>query len=345
MATNPIKTPVRWGIAGLGKIARRFAADLTTHVSNGVLQGVASRNGEKARSFSEEFACPLAFGSYEELAVCDHIDAVYVATIHPFHRPLVELFLQNRKHVLVEKPAFTSLADWDAMAELARRQQCLLVEAMKVMTFPAYRELVSFLRMVPKVAATEPVAVENITAAFGNYHQFDPALSVFDKSLSGGASWDVGVYPLWLYADICRHLGIAPGEPQAQLSEHTPGSGVDERCCYRFGHKGGMGANLSASLVDDFDRDAVITGPQLDILMHGKWWNPHRIDIAFQGRDFSIEKPVVGGGMQYEAMHFGELLLQGRLSSPWLPADQTRRVLGWVEGALCKGGFQHLVSG
>ncbi|MFA0125881.1 Gfo/Idh/MocA family protein, partial [Vibrio sp. 10N.261.48.A2] len=81
---------------------------------------------------------------YEEMANNPNVDAVYIATVHPYHKPLAELFLSHKKHVLVEKPAFTNLADWLAMKALADKNGVLLLEAMKTVAFPAYRELKSY---------------------------------------------------------------------------------------------------------------------------------------------------------------------------------------------------------
>ena len=45
---------IKWGIIGLGNIANKFAEDLQRS-NNSVLYAVASRNGEKAKLFSEKY--------------------------------------------------------------------------------------------------------------------------------------------------------------------------------------------------------------------------------------------------------------------------------------------------
>ena len=44
------------------------------------------------------------FADAEEMMTSGLIDAVYIATPHPFHKPCAELFLNAKKHVLCEKP-------------------------------------------------------------------------------------------------------------------------------------------------------------------------------------------------------------------------------------------------
>ena len=75
---------VRWGIIGTGRIANAFAAGLR-HTPNGELCAVGSRDIKNASAFAQECEISLAFGSYEELAKSDEVDAVYIATPHSSH--------------------------------------------------------------------------------------------------------------------------------------------------------------------------------------------------------------------------------------------------------------------
>ena len=188
---------IKWGIAGLGNIANRFATAVTEHCLHGELYAVAARDHKRAATFANKFGCDKAYGSYEEMANDPAVEAVYIATVHPYHQPLAELFLKNNKHVLVEKPAFTNLADWLEMKALAKQNGVMLLEAMKTVVFPAYRELQSFL-------VDNNIQVDSIEANFGNHHDYEPDLFIFNPNLSGGATLDVGVYGLWFFYDLCR---------------------------------------------------------------------------------------------------------------------------------------------
>ena len=57
---------IKWGIAGLGNIARKFAADLKL-VSEAKLIGVASTDKSRAQAFKEEFEGQKAYDNYEDL--------------------------------------------------------------------------------------------------------------------------------------------------------------------------------------------------------------------------------------------------------------------------------------
>ena len=94
---------IRWGIAGAGGIANKFAKAIK-NVEGAELVAVASRTEGKGKAFAEKYGIENVFTSYEDMASSDMIDAVYVATAHPFHKSCAEIFLNAKKHVLCEKP-------------------------------------------------------------------------------------------------------------------------------------------------------------------------------------------------------------------------------------------------
>lgn len=334
---------LRWGIAGAGKIAHRFACDLVQHAQYGVLHGVASRDPMRAAQFAAECkslatAQPMtigSYGSYQALAEDPQVDAVYIALIHPFHRPVTELMLRHGKHVLVEKPAFTTVADWDAMQQLAHANGLLLLEAMKSVVFPAYRQLVALIQQ-------QALPIQHLRAAFGGWHAADCGLPIFDPKTCGGATLDVGVYPLWLYADLCRQLGVVAKPPRAELTAVSPDCQVDGVAIYRS--SGALQAELGSAIVADLPRHAELKGPGLTIHIAEKWWNPQHIQIDWQGQPQQINVPIMGGGFQFEADHFAQLALADALDSPILSQSISRQVIGWMEQLLRSHGFAHLLS-
>ena len=94
---------IRWGIAGPGNIANKFAKAVK-NVDGATLAAVASTSQERGNAFAEKYHIPRVFTSYEDMAASDEVDAVYVATPHPFHKGCAQIFLKAKKHVLCEKP-------------------------------------------------------------------------------------------------------------------------------------------------------------------------------------------------------------------------------------------------
>lgn len=326
---------VSWAIAGLGKIAHRFAEDLTKHVANGYLYAVASRSEKRSQMFADHYDAKKAYASYQDLANDPNVDAVYIATIHPFHYDIAKLFLSAGKHVLVEKPAFTTVKDWDEMQSLASEKEVLLIEAMKSVVFPAYQSLRQFIKQ-------NHIEITSIEAAFGNWHEFDTKQQIFNPDLCGGATLDVGVYPLWLYVDICHLTGSDVFPPKVNYWQDNPESEVDETIEFSF--KQGIKGNIKASITQNLERSAIILGPEVKIIIHEKWWNPTKIDVFYKGEHRVISPAITGGGFEHEATHISELIINNETSSPLITAKTSRKVIDIMEQTLRSQGLGKLLA-
>ena len=94
---------IRWGIIGTGSIAHQFARGLSS-LPDARLVAVASRSKQSADKFGDEFSVPQRHAAYAELAENGEVDAVYIATPHPFHKENTLQCLAGNKAVLCEKP-------------------------------------------------------------------------------------------------------------------------------------------------------------------------------------------------------------------------------------------------
>lgn len=75
----------------------------------------ASRDAARAEAFRREFGGVKSYGDYASAIADPSVDAVVVAVPPKFHRDLTLQALAAGKHVLVEKPAFPTMADFEAV--------------------------------------------------------------------------------------------------------------------------------------------------------------------------------------------------------------------------------------
>ena len=132
--------PIRWGILGCGRIARKFAADLS-FVKDARLMAVAARKLETAEEFSREFRAPHVHGSYEALVTNPEVDVIYIATPHALHHEQTLLCLENKKAVLCEKAFAINLRQAREMVDSSRRNKVFLMEALWSKFLPQYQKL------------------------------------------------------------------------------------------------------------------------------------------------------------------------------------------------------------
>ena len=118
--------PVRLAIAGLGAMGRvhlRQALEL----AGAELTAIASHRADVARAVAADLDHEVSVRSFEELFASDDVDAVVIASRSIDHCKDVLAALEGGKHVLVEKPGATSLADHRRLAEAAQAKPHLCV--------------------------------------------------------------------------------------------------------------------------------------------------------------------------------------------------------------------------
>ena len=134
---------VRVGIAGGGRIARRFVTE-AAGIGGKQLVAAYNPNGEHARAFARETGIGQAFDDWD--AFLDAVDAVYVASPHEYHFDQAKSALLAGKHVLCEKPLAFSGAQAEELFALAAERDLVLLEAVKTAYCPGFEELVSVVK-------------------------------------------------------------------------------------------------------------------------------------------------------------------------------------------------------
>lgn len=99
---------------GCGFITRVHSRALRA-MGGAVRCSYASRDAARAEAFRNEFGGVKSFGTYADAMADPSVDAVVVAVPPALHRELTLAALAAGKHVLVEKPAFPTMADFEAV--------------------------------------------------------------------------------------------------------------------------------------------------------------------------------------------------------------------------------------
>ena len=107
---------IRFGITGSGYMARTHAEAIKWLGETASLSAVFG--GTRAPDFAKRYGIALE-PSVQSLVKRDDIDAIVVTTPHHLHITEVMAALEAGKHVLIEKPMATSVADCDRMLAAA----------------------------------------------------------------------------------------------------------------------------------------------------------------------------------------------------------------------------------
>ena len=111
---------------GCGFITKVHAGHLRA-LGNAVTWSFASRDGARAEAYRRDLGGVRAYDSYDAAIDDPRVDAVVVAVPPLFHRELTLRALAAGRHVLVEKPAFPTLADYEAVRDARTRAGRIVV--------------------------------------------------------------------------------------------------------------------------------------------------------------------------------------------------------------------------
>jgi len=322
-----MQQPIRWGIVGVGYIARKFAADLV-RLPGARLVAVASRSPERAGEFAREFSVPGAYGSYEALAADPDVDVAYVATRNQAHAPAARILLEHGKAVLCEKPFTLNAAELRTLIELARRRRCFLMEAMWTRFFPAIQ------RCRELLAQGAIGEVRTMTADFGHAGGQDPKGRLLNAEFGGGALLDVGVYTLSL-------AYMMLGRPQSVCGQAVLGpTGVDEQCVALLKYASGQLALLSAAVNVDYAKQAVFYGTRGRLTIECPLWKPDTLTLVRDTVE-TIRLPYEMGGYQFKILEVMDCLRRGQLESSIMPLDESLAILETMDALRVSWGLRY----
>lgn len=298
--------PIKWGIIGPGKIAKKFAVALTL-AGGAKLQAVASRDGSKARSFAQEYGAPTHYDNYEALVKDPEIDAVYIATPHGFHFDHTILCLRHNKPVLCEKPMALYHEQVQRMVMAARDNQTFLMEAMWTRFTPTMNKVLSL------IGEGRLGSIKYIRADFGFKGPYSPDNRLFNLSLGGGSLLDIGIYPLFLSLQI---LG-APDHIRA--SGHLASTGADESCQAILQYDTGSAGTIYSSFAAQTSISAEIAGTEGMIQLPTPWHKTETFTLLRPGEDPEVfQLPPMPNGFEFQIREVARCLENGWIESPMM---------------------------
>ncbi|MEK9852211.1 MAG: Gfo/Idh/MocA family oxidoreductase [Flavobacteriaceae bacterium] len=278
---------IRWGIVGLGNIAKKFAADLSL-VPDCVLQAVASSDALRAEQFAQKHKAQKAYSNYDQLFSDPEVDLVYIASLHPKHADLTIRALAGGKGVLCEKPLGMNSAEVDQMISLASQANLFLMEGLWTRFNPSFNQVKKW------IDEGQIGALRYIHASFSfNGLAKGKDSRLFHPDKGGGSLLDIGIYPLFL---AYYFLGI-PGEIDAKA--HLTEEGVDAQLSSILSYPKAQ-AMLYSSFIHDQYMGATLCGEKGEIYMYSRWHEATQVKLVKQGKEQIKSFEFSGLGYTYE---------------------------------------------
>lgn len=234
---------IRVALLGAGYVQDFHARAVTEH-PGAELVAIANWREPSAAALAERYGNPRVTTDWEEIAAADDVDAAVVATPNALHAPQAIALLRGGKHVMVEKPMATSVAECDEMIDAARASGTLLMVA----HCWRFRDEVRAMR--DRIASGELGEIVK-TRGYGAHAKWGPSGWFVDPALAGGGALvDMGVHAI----DTARFL---LGDP------------MPVRVC------AAIGTRYGTYVVDDEGILLVTWSTGANSVVESGWWQPH----------------------------------------------------------------------
>lgn len=189
---------VKYSVIGTSWITESFiqGANLVEEL---VLDGVYSRSREKGEAFALKTGAKRVFSEFSELLSSD-TDLVYVASPNSCHYEQCKALIENKKHVICEKPITITLSEFKELSALADENGVIYFEAIMYMHSPARKTL--------KEAVDNIGIIRSATFDFSQLSSKYAALkrgglpNIFNPEMKTGALNDLGIYCVYPAVDL-----------------------------------------------------------------------------------------------------------------------------------------------
>ena len=217
-------------------------------VDPALVKQVLESESNKAQRFVDTYGGKV-FGGYENLIGSEEIDAVYLPLPPALHYKWAEKALMAGKHVFVEKPSTTSLADTQKLIRLAEERGLAIHEDYMFV----FHNQVEAINDVVKSGELGDIRLYRISFGFPRRDNGDFR---YRKVLGGGALLDCGGYTM-------KYASLLLGETAhlvAATSNYISGFDVDMYGSATMMNDEGLVAQLAFGMDNDYKCEVEIWG-------------------------------------------------------------------------------------
>ena len=232
------KKPIRFGILGAARIAPDALIKAAHDVPEAEVVAVAARDPKRAQEFAATHKIPRVLATYDDLVNDPELDAIYNPLPNSLHCEWTIAALRAGKHVLCEKPIASNAAEAERMSKAAGETGKILGEAFHY----RYHPLSDRVR-----ALISDGTLGRLVHVEGQFSVPIPETNIrFDYTLAGGATMDLGCYPLHM---IHYFSGLTPRVLSAKAE--TGPKNIDIAMDVDLELAGGVTARMTCAMKKD----------------------------------------------------------------------------------------------
>jgi predicted dehydrogenase len=291
--------PIHIGIVGANGDARRFLRELK-YVDFVEATHIYSAKKKRIKKVLEKHDIENISLDYAELLE-SNIDAVYICSDIDEHYMQIKMALKKGKHVLCENPLVTKESEAKELFKLAKKENKLLLMALKTAFAPAFNKLLDELKngRIGKIKEVRSA----FTSLYGER-------GFPKKYIRHGATNLLMSYPSLLIQKVAGESSEI-----AFYDQHNGKYDVSNRAISR--HENGVIGIATVGIGMKSEGHAIISGTKGYVYIPAPWWLTKEFYFRFEDehKSFKFEYEFSGDGLRYMISEFVSLVRQGKTDS------------------------------
>jgi len=320
---------LKWGILGAARVNERLLPAII-EAPNSELVAIASRRAGAAKATLEKYApcysnSVQCYDDMDSLINDKNVEAIYCPMANEEHAEWALKAINAGKHVLIEKPMATKLADIEAIETAAKKANVKVMEGFMYRFHPQHKR-------VQEIVESGLIGdVLSVRASF-SFLMKQARMYRINRSMAegGGAMWDIGPYAIhslrWCFGQNGKPMEPKSVVAHAKLNEHgadivTSGIldfGNDAEGRARFGH---FDISFERSRKSEYE----IIGTKGWVKCHATWVFQNDVPViswALEDGKFAEERFAPSNHFTLEIEHFSDCVLNDK--APHLTFDDAK---------------------
>ena len=285
---------LRFGIVGEASYLGKYVAE-SKHVNGLEVVGIYAKS---TANFSQDIISLVTDKKYNDFL--DDVDAVYVASQPKYHFEQISLALKKGKHVLCQSPVALTKHECQQLFDLAKQNNCILMDAIKTAYSVAYSRLLLLAKMgeIGDVVSVDSTCTSLVDVKKDNDYGFEWK-SLYD--------WGpTAMLPIFqLLGDEYVHKNITT----AYLDQDK---NFDAFTNVSFIYKNAV-ANLKVGKGVKSEGELIVSGTKGYIYVPAPWWKTDYFEIRYE--DSSKNKrffyQLEGEGIRHQLVTFAKSIELG----------------------------------
>jgi predicted dehydrogenase len=302
---------------------------------------VVSGHRAHAESAARDFGAERVLASWEEAVADPGIDAIDICTPNALHAPIAIAAARAGKHVIVEKPMATSLAEADAMVRAAREAGITLMVAHNLRFAPIFQVIERGMR---DGVVGRPFTARGMFMHAGPDEFWGATSDWFwqEDSAGGGSLLDMGIHMI----DLLRWMiGRPVVEVSAMTSRAVKPTFADDNAFVLMRFEGDVLASVQSSWSARPipDRQIAIYGEKGNIMMGRSAAEPLAFHLQTDGDPATVIPDIPASSPIGDPfVHFVRSIQQG--VEPLVTGEEGRTSLAIALAAYESARSGHVVS-